>query len=44
VDENLANIMKQGYVYTIHNCYAENVPEDNGLYKILSVELISKAK
>jgi hypothetical protein len=44
VDENLANIMKQGDVYTIHYCYAEHTPEDNGLYKILSVEFISRAK
>jgi hypothetical protein len=44
VDRDLPNIMKQGDVYTIYYSYADDAPDDNGLYKILSVELISKAK
>jgi hypothetical protein len=44
VDKDLPNIMMQGDVYAIYYCYAEDAPDDNGLYKILSAELISKAK
>jgi hypothetical protein len=44
VDEDLANIMKQGDVYTLYYCYADDAPDDNGLYEILSAVLISKAK
>jgi hypothetical protein len=44
VDKYLLNIMMQGDVYTIYYCYADDAPDDNGLYKILSAELISKAK
>ena len=44
VDKDLPNIMMQGDVYTIYYCYADDAPDDNGLYKILSAELISKAK
>jgi hypothetical protein len=44
VDKDLPNIMMQGDVYTIYYCYANDAPDDNGLYKILSTEFISKAK
>jgi hypothetical protein len=44
VDEGLPNIMPNGNVFTIYYCYADDAPDDNGLYEILSVELISKAK
>jgi hypothetical protein len=44
VDKNLPNIMMQGDVYTVYYCYADDAPDDNGLYKILSAELVSKAK
>jgi hypothetical protein len=44
VDKDLPNIMMQGDVYAIYYCYADDAPDDNGLYKILSAELISKAK
>ena len=44
VDKDLPNIMMQGDVYTIYYCYMDDAPDDNGLYKILSAELISKAK
>ena len=44
VDKDLPNIMIQGDVYAIYYCYADDAPDDNGLYKILSAELISKAK
>jgi hypothetical protein len=43
VDKDLPNIMMQGDVYTIYYCYADDAPEDNGLYKIISAEFISKA-
>jgi hypothetical protein len=44
VDKDLSNIMAQGDVYSIYYCYEPKAPDDNGLYKILSAELISKAK
>ena len=44
VDKDLPNIMMQGDVYTIYYCYMDDAPDDNGLYKILSAELNSKAK
>ena len=44
VDKDLPNIMMKGDVYAIYYCYADDAPDDNGLYKILSAELISKAK
>jgi hypothetical protein len=44
VDKDLPNIMMQGDVYIVYYCYAEDAPDDNGLYKILSTELTSKAK
>jgi hypothetical protein len=44
VDQELPKLMAQGDVYAIYYCYAEDAPDDNGLYKILSAELVSKAK
>ena len=44
VDGDLPNIMRQGEVFAIYYCYADDAPDDNGLYEILSAELISKAK
>jgi hypothetical protein len=44
VDKALLNIMTPGEVYNLYYCYADDAPDDNGLYKILSAELVSKAK
>jgi hypothetical protein len=44
VDQDLPNLMKQGDEYTLYYCYADDAPDDNGLYEILSAELILKAK
>jgi hypothetical protein len=44
VDQDLAKIMMQGDVFAIYYGYADDAPDDNGLYEILSAELISKAK
>jgi len=44
VDQDLPNIMRHGDVFSIYYCYADDAPDDNGLYEILSAELISKAK
>jgi len=36
--------MTQGDEYALYYGYADDAPDDNGFYEILSAELISKAK
>jgi hypothetical protein len=41
IKKDLPNVMAPGDVFAIYYCYAEDAPDDNGLYEILSAERIT---